>query len=147
MEELDRRVRYEVYHRFAESAAAPSAQQLAEALGQGRSAIEESLRRLTDTHALALAPGTTNIWMASPFSAVPTPYPVETRERTYWAPCAWDSLAIPGLLGVDSTTRALCPDCGAMLSFEIRDGRPVPDHLVVHFAVPARDFWENVGFT
>ena len=34
-----------------------------------------------------------------------------------------------------------------MLSFEIRDGRPVPDDLVVHFAVPARDFWENVGFT
>jgi hypothetical protein len=97
---FDWHLRHAVYQYFAMTGRAPSIQELAEGLNETVTVVEAALHRLADEHhALALAPGTSNIWMAWPFSAVPTAYPVKTAERTYWANCAWDALSIPGYLG------------------------------------------------
>ena len=42
-----------------------------------------------------------SIWMANPFSAVPTDFKVTSRGRTYFGNCIWDALGIPAILGAD----------------------------------------------
>ena len=85
--------------------------------------------------------------MAHPFSAVPTPFPVQTAERSYWANCAWDALAIPALLDVDAEIRTQCADCNEPMTLRVQGGQVDPADAVVHLAVPVRRFWENVGYT
>lgn len=143
---IDRRVRHRIYQAFIETARAPTADELAVALELPLDSVARSIDRLAEAHAIALAPGTRNVWMAFPFSAVPTAYPVRTAQRTYWANCAWDALGVPALLGVDAEIRTQCADCGDPLVFGVRDGQ-VESDAVVHFLVPPKRFWENVGFT
>ena len=85
--------------------------------------------------------------MAHPFSAVPTPFPVRTARRTYWANCAWDALGVAALIDEDAVSETQCPDCGEALVLRVTDGRVSPGDGVVHFHVPPKRFWENVGFT
>jgi Alkylmercury lyase len=146
-EELDRMVRLQIYRHFAESGKAPSVSELARTLDQLPVVVEDSYRRLAAGKAIVLAPGMGNIWMAHPFSGVPTPYRVQTSGGSYWANCAWDALNIAALLGVDAHTEARCPDCNAEVSMVVRSGTLVSPQHVIHFAVPPRHFWENIGFT
>ncbi len=144
---LDREVRYHIYRRFAATGRAPDVGTLASGTGASVQEVEASLDRLAADRAIVLAPGTRNLWMAHPFSAVPTPYPVRTSPRTYWANCAWDALGIAALLGVDARTETRCGDCGEALVIRVEGGRVSPGDAVVHFHVPPKRFWENVGFT
>lgn len=145
--QADREVRFHVYRHFVDTGGAPTVPELASAADMTEEAVEQSLRRLAADHVLALAPGTPNLWMAHPFSAVPTPYPVDAGERRYHANCAWDALGIPTLLAIDAVTTTACPDCAEPLELRTRNGRLEETDAVVHFAVPPRRFWENVAFT
>ncbi len=145
MEGLDPTVRLHIYRHLVETGGAPTAAATAQALALQQPVAEDSYRRLAAGRAIVLAPGTTNIWMAHPFSAVPTPYRVRAGDRSYWANCAWDVLNITALLGVDAQCVARCPDCGETLTLTIRGGAPASG--VIHFAVPPRRFWDNIGFT
>jgi hypothetical protein len=145
--DIDQTVRLAVYRHFIDHGSAPSLDTLAEQLEQPAEQIQQSLINLEAHRAFALTPGTDRLWMAHPFSAVPTAYPVKTATATYWANCAWDALSIAALLNQDATCRAQCPDCAEKLTLEVRNGQPVATSFVVHFAVPPRQFWDNVGFT
>jgi hypothetical protein len=106
------------------------------------------LRRLAaDDDALVLLPDSPLVWMAEPFSAVPTAFRVESGERRWWGNCIWDALAILALLGIDGFVATACPDCGADLRVEVSGGGLAGDAGVVHVAVPARDWWHSIGFT
>lgn len=145
--DLDRQVRHRIYRQLAAVARAPGAAELAADLDRSVAAIQESLRRLATAHALALAPGTDDVWMAHPFSAVSTPFPVRTAERTYWANCAWDALGIAALLAADSETTTECADCGEPMTLRVRGDVAEPGDAVVHFLVPPARFWDDIGFT
>jgi hypothetical protein len=145
--DLDRRVRWLVYQHFIDTGMPPNMPMLTRETGSDLLAVEESLNRLADAHALVLEPGSFSIWMAHPFSAVPTSYPVQTGGRRYWANCAWDALGIPAMLGLDAKTVTLCPDCGESMILRVEEGSVSSDEGVVHFLVPARSFWEDIGFT
>src|SRR5438034_10429246 len=145
--DLDRTLRLEIYRHFAQTGQAPTMAELASRLSQPQAAVEDSLRRLAAGRAIMLAPGTLNIWMAHPFSAVPTGYPVQAAERSYWANCAWDALNLTALLGIDSHIVAACPDCNTPLSMTVEHGSLRSPEGVIHFAVPPRHFWDNIGFT
>lgn len=145
--ELDRDVRFRVYRHFIATGRAPTARSLADLLSVDVPEIRASLQRLADAHALVLDPHTGELQMAHPFSATPTDYPVHARGITYWGNCAWDALGIPVLLGDDSVTETRCPDCGEGLTLAVRHGDVDADADVVHFLVPARDFWRDIGFT
>jgi hypothetical protein len=144
---LDQQVRYSIFRHFMTSGRAPSALDTAAALGLELRTLQESLRRLEVGHAIVLAPGSLNIWMCHPFSAVPTPFRVRTAGGDYWGNCAWDMLGISALLRRDSRTEVLCPDCAERLTVTIKDGTLVETEGVVHYAVPPRHFWDNVAFT
>lgn len=144
---LDREVRLFVFRRTAEAGAVPSAAEIAAALGEQPAAVEASLRRLAEGRVIVLAPGTTNIWMAAPFSAVPTPFRVRVGDRRYWGPCVWDALGVAALLREDATVEAQCPDCAEPMALEVRGGALARGDGVVHFALPPLRWWDNVGFT
>jgi ribonuclease HI len=142
---LEREVRRFVYQHFVETGGAPDRAAIVSAVRARDLEVIGALHNLADLHALVLAPATTNIWMAHPFSAVPTAYPVLARGRTYFANCAWDAAGILALVG-DGESRTCCDDCGAELALTVRDGALHGDG-VVHFAVPPRRFWENIAYT
>ena len=143
----DQEIRLAIYKHLVETGTAPTNDDLAGHLGISRKELDSSLQRLSFNHALVLSPDTKEIWMAHPFSAVPTPYPVKTSGLTYYANCAWDALGIPALLHVDSLTETACADCQESLTIGITGDNLTGSGYVIHLAVPPRHFWDDVGFT
>ncbi len=108
-------------------------------------ADRDAIRRLAEQRIIVLdANG--EILMAAPFSAVPTPFVVRAGERSYFANCIWDALGISPMLKVDSTIATSCPDCDEPLELRIRDGA-LTGEGIVHFSVPAREWWTDIVFT
>ena len=148
MDERDLRIRNHVYSSFVRDGRAQTPAEAATELGLPTSEAEAAYRRLHDAHALVLHAGTTEIRMLNPFSAVETPHRVEAGGRSWFANCAWDALGVPAALHADAVVRSECPDCGEPLELEVRDGRLARGaDLLVHFAVPARRWWEDIAFT
>jgi ribonuclease HI len=143
---IERAVRLFVYQHFVKTTRAPDLATIAAAVKRTPDAVTSALKRLAELRALVLAPATVNIWMAHPFSAVPTAYPVAIAGRTYWANCAWDAAGVLSLAGADGESRTQCADCGQELTMTVRDGRVHGDG-VVHYAIPPKRFWDNVAYT
>lgn len=141
MTPFDRQVRAQVYQLLVAGADSVDAVSIAQSRGWETEEVESSLRRLGSEHRLALVEGTTQVAMAHPFSGVETLYRSVIGSRSWSANCAWDSLAILALLGDGSAHRH---DTG--LEWKVRAGSVSPDG-VIHLLIPARRFWEDVGFT
>ena len=134
------------YGSFVEAGRAPTTAELARVLGTDEAAIVAGWRRLHDAHALVLDDDG-GIRMLNPFSAVPTAFRVLADGRWWFANCGWDALGIGAALGVDSTIETECADCHEPLEVSVRDGRPEPGDLVWHVLVPARAWWQDIGYT
>ncbi|HZG36501.1 MAG TPA: organomercurial lyase [Gaiellaceae bacterium] len=147
MEERDLRLRNLTYGLFVELGRAPAAVEVAERAGEPTSEVEAAWRRLHDAHALVLSPGTPELRMANPFSAVPTAYRVEAAGRSWYANCAWDAFGICAALHVDGRIETSCADCGEPLAVEVRDARPDDPALLFHCLVPAERWWADIVFT
>ena len=98
-------------------------------------------------HEIAPTPDGTAVWMANPFSAVETTYPVETPHMRCYANCAWDALGVPAILGTDGWTKTECAESGTPLEFGVRGGVLEGDDGVIHLVTPLRDAWVDIGFT
>ena len=147
IEELDREVRLSVYRHLVRTGEAPSLRDISEEVGVEPAALTGSLERLDSRHVLVLHPTTRQLWMAMPFSAVPTDFRVTSGERSWWANCAWDALGISAMLQVPAEITTSCNDCGAPLPVRTT-GRALSDSSgVLHFAVPAARWWDDIGFT
>ncbi|MGH7554559.1 MAG: organomercurial lyase [Longimicrobiales bacterium] len=140
-------VRLYVLRESARTARVPQPAQIASALGRDESEIKRALRELADTKVLILAPNSDNIWAASPFCAVPSGFRVESGDKTYWGICIWDALGVAAALGTDAVISASCGDCGAPMRYTIQGDALVESDGLVHFAVPAWQWWDNIGFT
>lgn len=141
------RLRGHLYRCIRESGLVPSRAELDEGLGAGAGEVDRALALLAEAHVLVLDEAG-EVRMAHPFSAIETPFRVRAAGTDYWANCAWDALAIPLLLDVDGRTPTACPQSGAPIDLSVTDGRVEPaDGAVVRFPVPARRFWEDIGFT
>jgi hypothetical protein len=148
MDELDLRIRNHVYSSFVRDGTTLTPADAGAELGLADEAVADSYLRLHDAHALVLHPGSTEIRMLNPFSTVETPHRVEAAGRSWYANCAWDALGIPAALDADGLIDSACPDCGERLELEVRDGELVRGaDLLVHFVVPARRWWDDIGFT
>jgi hypothetical protein len=146
--EFDNAVRLNVYEHFVSHCRAPSAGAVAVALGAHPDHVREAFRRLAAAHVLVLQPDTAEIWMAMPFSAVPTPFRVTAGDAAWWANCAWDALGVPAMLGQDAVVETRCPLTGAPLQIALASGQLDPTQReVVHFAVPAARWWDDIGYT
>lgn len=142
-----REVRLFVFRQAADTARVPQPFQIAAALRRPRSEVEDALQQLATGKVLILAPNHGNIWAANPFCAVPSPFRVETGGKTYWGICIWDALGIVATLGADAVIRAACGDCSEPMLLEIKAGRLARSEGIIHFAVPAHHWWDNIGYT
>ena len=144
----DTAVRLHIYRELADRSRAPSVEETARALDRGPAEVAEAYRRLAEGRVIVLDPGTTDIWMANPFSVKPTSFVVRSGSRTWWGTCAWDGPGILAMLGADGTVSTRCPDCDEALELRVAGGRMTgPEGAVAHFAVPAAKWWEDIGFT
>lgn len=144
---LTREVRLYVFRQAADTAQVPQPPQIAAALGRPQTEVELALRQLAAGKVLILAPNDGHIWAANPFCAVPSPFRVETRGKVYWAICIWDALGVAAALGTDALIRAVCGDCSEPMVLEIAAGNLKRSEGIIHFAVPAHHWWDNIGFT
>lgn len=143
MTPFERSVRAEVYRLFAGGTVQVDAGAVARAKGWNHQEVEKSLTSLEAQHRVALATGTHRVLMAHPFAGVDTGYRAHVGSRSWFANCAWDSLAIVALLG-NGDGRATGEEWG--IEWSIEGGRVSPNGIV-HLLVPARHFWDDIGFT
>ncbi len=136
-----------VFTRSAETGRVPQPDDIAAALGHTVDAVKAALKELAANKVLILAPNDGNIWAANPFCAVPSGFRVRAAAKTYWGICIWDALGIAAALRQDALIDATCGDCGEPMRFEIANGVLQPASGVVHFAVPAHHWWDNIGYT
>jgi hypothetical protein len=148
MDAFDLDVRHHVYASIVADGHPPTPRETADALGRDEDDLVDAYHRLHDTHALVLFPGTTDIWMANPFCFAPTPHHVHAAGRTWTATCCWDSFGILAALHVDGHVSTECACCGDRLELAVRDGDVVEGAGVLcHVLVPARRWWDDIGFT
>ena len=147
LEALARDVRLYVFGEAASTARVPQSAQIAEALQRPLEEIHEALRHLAAGKVLILAPNEGDIWAANPFCAVPSGFRVETKKKAHWGICIWDALGIPAALGKDAVIRAFCGDCCEPMTLEVSGGKLARTEGIIHFAVPAHHWWDNIGFT
>jgi alkylmercury lyase-like protein len=147
MDRADLDLRNLTYRLFVELGRAPTAQEVAREAGSSTDDVGAGWRRHHDQHALVLDLETTEIRMANPFSAVPTPYRVGALGRRWYANCAWDAFGICAALHVDGSIETSCPDCGDRIVVEVRGERPSDESPVFHCLVPAQHWWDDIVFT
>jgi hypothetical protein len=144
---LDREVRRVIYERFMTSGRAPAVAEVAQELSRSDEDVRGSFGRLATGRVVVLQEGNGEILMANPFSAVPTPFLVEAGDRSWYGNCIWDALGIPAMLGEDARITTGCGDCSDAMVLRVEGGRLVEGEGLIHFAVPAARWWENIKFT
>ncbi len=91
----DADIRLWIYRHFASAGRAPSPVDIARTFALTLAQAEHALSRLQrEADALVLIPGSPYIWMAEPFSAVPTSFAVRAEGSQWWGNCIWDALGI-----------------------------------------------------
>jgi len=141
-------VRLHIFRELIAGGAAPSVGDTAAALGVPTSDAATAYDRLAANRVIVLRPGTRDVLMAAPLSAVPTPHAVRMADgRSHYGNCVWDALGVIAMVGEDGDVETVCADCETPLTLTVRAGALEPSDAVVHFAVPAAGWWEDIVFT
>jgi hypothetical protein len=148
VEPFDLAVRRHVYFSVVANGLPPTTAETAGALGVREADVVAAYTRLDDAHALVLFPGKREVWMANPFCFAPTPHRVTVGGRTWSGTCCWDALGIPAALHSDGDVSTQCACCGEQLELVVRGGEIVKgEDVLCHVLVPARSWWDDIGFT
>lgn len=140
-------VRYQIYRFFEENCKAPSYQEIAALLGETEAHTRASFHALHAHHMIFMEPGSDSIRMANPFSAVPTRYKVKLGLKQWWANCAWDTLGIAAAVNNDVTIEARYPDSDETVELRVEGGTVDGKGHVVYFALPCRQWYDDLVFT
>lgn len=108
--------------------------------------VETALQRLAAGRVLVRQPDTGEILMANPFSAIPTPFLVEVSGFSCYGNCIWDALGIPAMLQEDARIKTACGDCGLRLELRVVNSHVQGHPSLMHFAVPAHHWWDDIVF-
>jgi alkylmercury lyase-like protein len=147
-DEIDTKVKLAIYRITAETGTVPSSGEVAKATELAEENVRASFARLHAKRLLVPEPGDpSRIRMAPPFSGVPTAFPVEANGKRYYANCVWDAYGIAAALHTDAIIPAADGHTGESLTLEVKNGRPVLQPYVAHFAVPAAHWWDDIVFT
>ena len=77
-------VRHFIYTNFVGTSRPPTTFETADHFKISIAAVEGAYERLANAHHIALAPGSHGVWMAHPFSGLPTNYVTEVENKRYW---------------------------------------------------------------
>lgn len=145
--DTDATLRYSVYQFIVTRGHVPKIRELAAALSRSEKAVRSGLQHLARLHILVLQQNTSEILRAAPFWAVPTAFQVHSGKHTWWASCIWDALAIPATLRRDARITTACACCDSSMELTAFRGRLLPAAGIIHFAVPASRWYQNIVFT
>lgn len=146
--DFDISVKQAVYSLVAASGAMPDSSRVADEVGASVKEVEEAFARLHKKRLLVPEPNDpSRIRMAPPFSGVPTPFLVKARRNAYYANCVWDALGVSAALHADAVVEAADAHTNEPMTLEIRGGSPLPQECVIHFAVPAAKWWDDIIYT
>ena len=149
--DFNARVRLRLYELFVQTGSCPSKAEVAADLGCTAEEIARAFSELAAAHMLVVQPGSGEVLMANPLSAVPTPFVVETSgpdgARSWYGNCIWDALGVIAMLQGDGRVLASCGCCGERMTVSVNRGEAVCDPSgLVHFALPARQWWNDIVF-
>lgn len=144
--ERDWQVRAKVYEVTLSRGFPPTIAELSAALELSQKDSQAALQSLAEGRVLVLQGETGEILMANPFSAVPTPFVVEVAGYSCYGNCIWDALGIPAMLKQDARINTACADCGMALEVSVAGGQVRGDPCIVHFAIPAHHWWDDIVF-
>ncbi|MCA1592823.1 MAG: alkylmercury lyase family protein [Acidobacteria bacterium] len=143
---FDKVVRHYVYDYVMREGLPPTIAEASSALSHSSDEVKSSFRRLADGHILVLQKSSDQILMANPFSAVPTPFLVKAGGRSYYGNCIWDVMGIPATLKHDAVIEASCGCCSTAMNLKITNGSLEGARGIVHFAIPAAHWWDDIVF-
>ena len=146
-DDFDRRVRGFIYESTLSRGYPPLIADVANHLDVPTEEIRQAFERLAAARVIVLQRDNEEILMALPFSAVPTPFLVQTKDYSCDGNCIWDAMGIGAMLHRDATIKTACGDCGTAMDVHIRDGQVQADQGILHFAVPALHWWDDIVFT
>lgn len=146
--EFDTSVKLNIYKTIAETAHVPTAVEVAQALNVSIEQVDAAFKSLHQKRLLVPEPGDpSRIRMAPPFSGIETAFRVDVQAKSYYGNCAWDALGIPAALHQDAIVNASDAQSGEPITLRVTNGRPEPEPCVIHFAVPAAHWWDDVIYT
>ncbi len=146
--DFDTLVKLNIYKTIAEASHVPTADEVAQALNARTEQVEAAFERLHQKRLLVPEPGNpSRIRMAPPFSGIETAFRVQVQDKIHYANCAWDALGIPAALHQDAVVNASDAHSGEPITLKVQNGRPEPEPCVIHFAVPAAQWWKDVIYT
>jgi len=140
-------VRRHIYNTFVMQQRPPTIAEAVDYFNVTTDEMEAIYQRLADGHILVLQPGKTEIQFANPFCAVPTRFKVNAKGHSWWATCAWDALGILAALRANGEVVSSCPDCDEPIVLKVENGNVVGNQEVMHFSVPASQWWDDIFFT
>lgn len=139
-------LRQYIYRHIIREQRVPKVAEMAATLSCSVRRVLDGLKRLAETHAFVLQEDG-ELWRAVPFSAVPTPFPVQIGKSRWWGNCVWDALGIPAMLAKNARLDASCGCCNYEMVLEVRKGKLKGPKGVIHIAVPARNWYDDIVFT
>jgi hypothetical protein len=145
------RIRVRLYELFLKLGRCPSKAEVAADFGCDVAIVGNAFHELAAAHMLVLQPGSGEVLMASPLSAVPTPFVVETEgtssSRSWYGNCIWDALGVIAMLHGDGRVLASCGCCGESMTVQVGTSEVTSQPPgIVHFALPARRWWDDIVF-
>jgi hypothetical protein len=148
MDAFDLDVRRHVYFSIVANGRPPTTFETAGTFELPESEVADAYRRLDDARALVLFPDSIEIRMANPFCFAPTPHRVTSGGKTWTGTCCWDALGIPAALHADGEIATECACCREPLRLVVRGGELAEGaEILCHILVPARRWWDDIGFT
>jgi hypothetical protein len=145
--DLETLLRHQIYSTSTDRGTPPTIAELCQSTGEPVDRVRESIARLAVGRIVVLQADSGEILMAPPFSVVPTPFLVETAHHTSYANCAWDAIGVPVMLRASARIVSSCGCCGTSLTFDVMPDRPPSARDLVHFAVPAARWWDDLVYT
>jgi len=122
--DFDTSVKLNIYETIASTTRMPTSTEVASAIDSSVPEVVQAFQRLYEKRLLVLEPGSlSHIRMAPPFSGIETQHRVKIEDKIYFA------------------------NCDEPMTFQIRDGKPLPQECVIHFAVPASQWWKDIVYT
>jgi hypothetical protein len=143
----DAELRLAIYRFTAETTRVPTVAELATLTGLAPQEVRAALARLAAEHVIVLNSHDGSIRMAAPFSGIATQHLVRTGGKEYFANCAWDALGVIAALGGAGEVVSRCEQSLEPIQFRVGAAGPEAAPCIVHFAVPAARWWQDIVFT
>ena len=145
--DFETQVKLAVYGFTADTARVPTIEHVAGRLDTTVAEVRLAYDRLRSNRVLVLETDRVTIRMAPPFSGVPTQHRVLAAGKEFFANCAWDALGILAALHEVGEVHSKCEQSGEALRVPVGAQGPAPVPCVIHFAVPAAHWWDDIVFT